>query len=1295
MGRDLFIGLGGTGGKTLHLLFKRMTEEQRKNASYVYMDTNRHDINDLMKEGIKTIRISNANTVRELAEGLGQGDGVRDWLPFGEREGVFLNSGVDDGASQYRYKSRLCLARFLRDPNNELHNMLVSLTPPGAEIKNERMRVIIVSSIAGGTGAGSFIELALYVRKFFRDYSQSSVTITGILACPDLYTKLPSDETGDNERQRISMYANAYAAIRELNAMNLATSPGATSNNYGKKIRIAINTKSEGKLFDSQAPEFRNDTKAKPFDLIYFIDEANNRGGILSSIEQYYALMADIAYSRLYSPLELSIGDGESNELDHHNSAPTAIYGSAGYARVRYPYTEILNYLAERKILDEIDSRWRLFDDQWKAECEAEQDIALQEGRFWKPSELLRGRRYMEQLRADLDSERSAFRFLQDMIRTKQGRSKVDEYLTAINQAIRVGDIESVADDAYGSYSLRRDTEVQEAIALLVSACSGGGTSAGADPIDRLETMYQSVTRYWSTLCAALRNAVSGQAHRLAGAIIPQTATALQFAASNKLPINLHWGLLVKDKKDVHPLAARYLLYQLREKLNEALNGTGGTSRSNFQDELIMQAQGLTFAFDDDWSDDDDYTVDDEVKSLRKIWRSKKQDADAKKSLNKYRSTVLSCVSGALDIATAEYKRMAFRMLLEPVNELITQYETFFENLEHYQQELQRTVRKDLVLHDSSRNQTIFVGASSKVKNYYYLSQPNVSAAIENSNAQCYSAAGSGVYEAMEKRMLNALEVQRSNRRMGVQTEKNNRFDDMSNIFTAIIKKLRDHLKANAAYLNTDVVGALVHEICAEIGLEEGGINATAAYQTNFRDAFYRRMADLEEKALPMIRYNKMNRQKYFVKEEMQGNWTDESLLYRHYGISPQTANRLASYFPTTGADPLQEFKTFLGTTSIVCDAQFNDYEIFCFCAVHCLQPNQIYHFDEFSEGSYYEAYKARVHTAIENGTLSKSPHIDKRWHLKGAMPYISKDMELKWRDRIMRAFIYQILTRQITFTIDREGRECFYHCLNGSPKYIEWPARVPVLTRNISSLLAYLAEDEILVDRSAKDLDELIRASIARNSSYSGTVRLYKASMAKDPVLKRMRMKAVSFYKTSENGAEMTDDDRRIAEEVHYSRRSLLDEEDVEYEDDEIVNLKSTLGGILRIAYLLHISEERLDEDKDFGEALLETVTTIIDEYAIGMYGPAHVNSDSKYHREYVDIFNWIMDRFMNSWIEQVSCEQRLTGEKLERVAEEDDLYSIVTGNTANERVRKIPVEVQQTEEYIWVSNNWKHKKY
>ena len=65
--RELFIGLGGTGGNTLRLLYKRMNDEQRRNARYVYIDTDQNDINDMREEGIRAFAISSADTVGQVA----------------------------------------------------------------------------------------------------------------------------------------------------------------------------------------------------------------------------------------------------------------------------------------------------------------------------------------------------------------------------------------------------------------------------------------------------------------------------------------------------------------------------------------------------------------------------------------------------------------------------------------------------------------------------------------------------------------------------------------------------------------------------------------------------------------------------------------------------------------------------------------------------------------------------------------------------------------------------------------------------------------------------------------------------------------------------------------------------------------------------------------------------------------------------------------------------------------------------------------------------------------------------
>ena len=134
--------------------------------------------------------------------------------------------------------------------------------------------------------------------------------------------------------------------------------------------------------------------------------------------------------------------------------------------------------------------------------------------------------------------------------------------------------------------------------------------------------------------------------------------------------------------------------------------------------------------------------------------------------------------------------------------------------------------------------------------------------------------------------------------------------------------------------------------------------------------------------------------------------------------------------------------------------------------------------------------------------------------------------------------------------------------------------------------------------------------------------------------------------------------------------------------------------GSILHIAFLLHMSEERFDEDRDFGEALLKTALEIIDEYAVGMYGVTQMSGTSRYHREYVEIFNWALDRFMDSWVEQFSREHKITGKKLDnQTSSDDELLRLVQG--VKPTVKTIPTDVQRSEEYNWLNANWTHKAY
>lgn len=1282
--RELFIGLGGTGGNTLRLLYKRMNDEQRRNARYVYIDTDQNDINDMREEGIRAFAISSADTVGQVANALGRE--VFDWLPSSLREAKFLNSDISKGASQCRFKSRLCFARFLSSGASDLQNLLVEMTPPGFATENNRLRVVIVSSIAGGTGAGTFIQMALYIRKFFRDLKQSA-EIIGILSCPDLYRNLAKNDT-----ERVSMYANAYAAIRELNAMNLATNPtsdplapeeGANGNQrgtvghlqgYGDNIHMKLRSKSEGVLFDSTDADFRLDESAKPFDLIYFVDKANERGGILRDIHEYYRVMADIAFTRLYSPLNGIIESGESNELRNHIMVPTAIYGSAGYAQIKYPYDEIVHYLAERKLLDELDARWQYLDSLWTATCEQEQDAARKYGYHWTPQLGQRGKRYREDLDAKMLEENSGFAFLKSMIYGSDFNSRVEDFLVAVNdEAMSLpggqdGSALSSGHDALrhcgGQFCALRDSAVLTALNNLLEVANS--SASGDKPFNSLLLVSSQIEASWHSLASALENAVKTLAYKLSAAILPLTEIAIR-NENKKSPISLRYALLSREGAgDVHPLAARYLLYGLQE----VCQGEDSHNDGELEAALNKIYRKVQLAFDSDIDDEYDITVKMVVEQNQSKFRSARSKAAlADEMLDTYRDNLRAFLAEALQVTDNAIVSGAFRLLKEPIDTLIALYEGFFSSIGTYERTLVQQTTAHLNCHDSTGNQTIFVGASSRSKRYYTV-DPSVDAALNSDPDKAYAAAGAGVYESLAARMQKQLVKTAQAMRLGDAAPISEEFDDMGSIFDAIIANYEEQLRGSNTILNTDVFGAMINDVCVELGISADKIEAN---RVRFDQKLRERIDNLRAKARPMIRYNENNTQKYFTAETETALY-DVSKSYCHFGLSPTTVERIRDYYNTAGDNDLSAFRSSMGMAAwdgLAVNPEYSKFEIFCFGAVHCLQPTQLYHFNEQeSEESYYPEYKKRISSGLE----SDSPHLDKRWNRRGAMPYISPSLELAWRRRVMKAMLYEFLHGAISFTVDRNRAKCFVRRESDGQKFLYWPQGELILTRNISRLVEYLSDDEERIDLEAEKLDSIVQKAVSGLSNYAEAPELYKQGMTKNNLLSLLRKDTVAFLQTERT--------------VRPRRDELLDEEDT-------VELAVSMGSVLHVAYLLHSSEERLVEDKDYGETLLQTVAEIIDRFAQGMYGQAQTGRNAAHRREYVDIYNWTVKKFFEDWLILTgkaplagSADEAPAPTRSNRLVEEED--TVRSGGAF-----EVPDQLRNSPEYIWISNNWKCKPF
>ena len=83
----------------------------------------------------------------------------------------------------------------------------------------EEIRIMIVSSLVGGTGAGIFLQAALYLKDYFETLGKR-VMIRGTFLLPDIFIK-----TGIiSNQQSKNILANGYACLKELNAIIGATS---------------------------------------------------------------------------------------------------------------------------------------------------------------------------------------------------------------------------------------------------------------------------------------------------------------------------------------------------------------------------------------------------------------------------------------------------------------------------------------------------------------------------------------------------------------------------------------------------------------------------------------------------------------------------------------------------------------------------------------------------------------------------------------------------------------------------------------------------------------------------------------------------------------------------------------------------------------------------------------------------------------------------------------------------------------------------------------------------------------
>lgn len=386
--KAIIIGLGGIGSEIVCELERYLEEEKREHSSvrFVIMDTDVNTIARVKRNhfGGRIVTMSDRMTVGEY---LADNKKAQEWF----LENSILDwKPVTEGAGQVRAVSRLAFELAIRSNRlqplyeaiRELHAM-----SDGSETKSS-FRIVIVSTLAGGTGSGVLLPLALYLRKYlFETYKRKDVIIRGMFLMSDCLERVVEDEG-----ERKSLRGNTYAAIKELDAF-MKRADGYLPPQYG---RVYMENSGLQKTDNYMS-----------YNYCYLFGARDGENSELQSFQELKRYIVQCIDAQLLGPMQELNNSIEDNVLkstmvnaEKMEKAEFNRYCAAGIRVLKYPYYKILDYLGRQKTLEIFSNQWMEADREYWKEKE-EQLVREQNG--YVAREISRGDFYVSYVTSGSD----------------------------------------------------------------------------------------------------------------------------------------------------------------------------------------------------------------------------------------------------------------------------------------------------------------------------------------------------------------------------------------------------------------------------------------------------------------------------------------------------------------------------------------------------------------------------------------------------------------------------------------------------------------------------------------------------------------------------------------------------------------------------------------------------------------------------------------------------------------------------------------------------------------------------
>jgi len=292
----LVIGLGGTGVNSVRSLKNRIRTRLKPAGAQLIellaVDTvpRQNHVNEEHLTESEYTYLGNYNAA-EIIRNLGEHKLIQEWWPATQEQ---LGT-IHNGARQKRFIGRLSLFfqfnAFQQKLQTKIDNLTQLTRKEQAENENYEVlrpfsdtRIYIISSLCGGTGAGTFLDTAIYLRQLYGERA----FITGIFTMPSVIERLIQSPL---HKARIK--ANAYASLKELDYV-------MSSDRFLEVAYPGVPVKKVGRLFNR----------------VYLVEGTDYYDNAVADDKIIYDMIAQQVFIETATPLNNPFWQRENNVSD-------------------------------------------------------------------------------------------------------------------------------------------------------------------------------------------------------------------------------------------------------------------------------------------------------------------------------------------------------------------------------------------------------------------------------------------------------------------------------------------------------------------------------------------------------------------------------------------------------------------------------------------------------------------------------------------------------------------------------------------------------------------------------------------------------------------------------------------------------------------------------------------------------------------------------------------------------------------------------------------------------------------